>query len=190
MFDAVVELIVDESKWPSLSLGAGFVAVLLLLVGRRGAGDPERRLVLAAMNLFFGVFIGAMACGHLLAVTTKLALGTLAGPVGLFYLIGGVLAVPAALVTLHSRRILDGGDRRRRTLLLNAWLAATLVALGPHNLPLAAPGLLNIAYQASSGRSVGRVIAGIAVVFTVGLFVASLVFLASGQSFEQFQSMR
>jgi hypothetical protein len=69
-------------------------------------------------------------------------------------------------------------------------LSITLLGLGLHNLPLAAPGFLNIAYHLHSGRVVGRVIVGMAVVVSVALFIGSLVFLASGQSFEQFRGMQ
>ncbi len=131
-----------------------------------------------------------MAFGHLLAVTTKLAMRTLDGSVPLFYLIGVALALPSWWVIYHTQRVLTSDDNQgRATLLLNAWLSVTLVALGVHNLPLAAPGFLNIAYHLNSGRAVGWAITGIAVVVNVGLFVGSLVFLASGQSFGQFRGI-
>ena len=63
------------------------------------------------------------------------------------------------------------------------------LALGIHNLPLAAPGFLNIAYKVHSGRVMGWAIVGIAIVVNVGLFIGSLIFLASGQSFEQFRGI-
>ena len=56
------------------------------------------------------------------------------------------------------------------TLGLNAWLAITLLALGIHNLPLAAPGFLNVGYNIYSGRVMGWAIAGIAIVVNVGLW--------------------
>lgn len=63
------------------------------------------------------------------------------------------------------------------------------MALGLHNLPLAAPALFNLGYCLHSRRPVGWAIAGLAVAVNLGLFVGSLVFLASGQSFEQFSGM-
>ena len=81
-------------------------------------------------------------------------------------------------------------DRGRGTLGLNSWLVLTLLALGIHNLPLAAPGFFNIGYHLHSGRVVGWAIVGLAVVANVGLFIASVVFLASGQSFEQFRGIQ
>jgi hypothetical protein len=190
VIDELVTLIVDESKWLTVSLGLALVSVVLHLFQHRGSDLPTRRRVLAAMNLFFGVTIGTMAFGHLLAVTIKLALGTLEGSVATFYAIGAVLAVPSWWLIYHTRQILAPDDGRgRRTLVLNAWLALTLLALGLHNLPLAAPGFLNIAYQRHDRRGVGWTIVGTAVVINVGLLIGSLIFLASGQSFEQFRGI-
>ena len=78
-------------------------------------------------------------------------------------------------------------DAGRTTTGLNAWLAVTLMALGLHNLPLAAPSLLNIGYRLHSRRAIGMAIVSVAVVFNVALFVGALIFMASGQSFEQFR---
>jgi hypothetical protein len=191
MIDQFVVLIVDESKWLTASMGLALLAVTVLLYRYRHSDLPTRRWVLAAMNLFFGVTIGTMALGHFLAVSTKLALGTLEGPVPVFYLIGTALAVPSWWLIHHARRVrTSDAGYGRATLGLNAWLAITLLALGVQNLPLAAPGLLNIGYHLHSGRVVGWAIVGLAVAVNLGLFVGSLIFLASGQSFERFSGMR
>ena len=143
------------------------------------------------MNLFFGVTIGTMAFGHLLAVTTKLVLGTLEGSLPLFYAIGIALALPSWWLIHHARRIATvAGADDVRTLVLNAWLALTLLALGFQNIPLAAPAIFNVGYQMSPHRRLSWVIVGVAVLVNVGLFVGSVVFFASGQSFEDFSGMR
>ncbi|MGH9324214.1 MAG: hypothetical protein ACRD3V_30535 [Vicinamibacteria bacterium] len=184
-------LIVDESKWLTVSMGFALLAITVLLYRHRHSDLPARRRVLAAMNLFFGVTIGTMAFGHLLAVTTKLAVGTLEGPVPVFYLIGAAVAVPSWWLIYHARVVLaSDGDHGRATVRLNAWLAITLLALGVHNLPLAVPAFLNIGYHLHSGRVVGWTIVGIAVVVNLGLFIGSVIFLASGQSFEQFRGIQ
>jgi len=191
MFDQLVALIVDESKWLTASMGVALLAATALLIRQRGSALAARRLVLAALNLFFGTMIGVMAFGHLLAVTTKLATGTLVGPVLVFYLIGVVLAVPSWWLIVHTRKLLAPNERPGpKTLALNGAVAVTLLGLGVQNLPLAAPAFFNIAYQLHSRRAVGWAIVGLAVVANVGLFVGSLVFLMSGQSFEQFSGMR
>lgn len=187
--DQLVALIVDEGKWLTLSLGLALLAVALLIARLRSSAIPVRGRIAAAMNLFFGVTIGSMAFGHLLAVTTKLALGTLHGALPTFYAIGIALAVPSWWLIIHTRRVFASDGGQGRALVLNAWLGLTLLALGVHNLPLAAPALFNIGYALHSRRVVGWALVGTAVVVHAGLFVGSLVFLASGQSFEQFRGI-
>ncbi|MGH9751516.1 MAG: hypothetical protein ACREA2_01930 [Blastocatellia bacterium] len=190
MINQLVALIVDESKWLTVSMGFALLAVAILLYWRRHSDFPARHRVLAAMNLFLGVTIGTMAFGHLLAVTTKLVLGTLEGSILVLYVIGAVLAAPSWSLIYHTRKALASGDEYgRATLVLNAWLALTLLALGIHNLPLAAPAFFNIGYHLNSRRVVGWAIVTMAVVINVGLFIGSLIFLASGQSFEQFRGI-
>jgi hypothetical protein len=190
MINQLVALIVDESKWLTASMGLAILAVAIMLYRYRDSGLPARRRVLAAMNLCFGVTIGTMAFGHLLAVTTKLALGTLAGSLPVFYVIGIALAAPSWWLIHHALRLpASKAEHGRATLVLNAWLAITLLALGVHNLPLAAPAFFNVGYHLHSRRVVGWVIAGMAVVVNVGLFIGSLIFLTSGQSFEQFRGI-
>jgi len=187
MLDQLLAFIVDEGKWLTASMGLALLSIAILLYRRRHSDLPARRRVTAAMNLFFGVTIGTMAFGHLLAVTTKLTLGTLEGSILAFYVIGIVLAAPSWWLIHHARGLLlSDKEHGRTTLLLNSWLAITLLALGVHNLPLAAPAFFNIGYQLHSRRVVGWAMVSLAVVVNVGLFIASLVFLASGQSFEQF----
>lgn len=187
MIHQLVALIVDEGKWLTASMGCALLAVTLLLLRHRHSELPVRRRVLAAMNLFFGVTIVTMALGHLLAVTAKLLSGTLEGPILAFYAIGISLIVPSGWLVHHTRRVLASDDEHgRATLLLNAWLAITLLVLGVHNLPLAAPAFFNIGYHLHSRPAVGWAIVGLAVLANVGLFIGSLIFLASGQSFEQF----
>ena len=190
MFDQFVALIVDEGKWLAASMGFALLAVTVLLYRHRHSDLPARRRVLAAMNLFFGVTIGTMAFGHLLAVSTKLALRTLEGSVPAFYVIGAALAAPSWWLIYHTRRILaSDDDHGRATMVLNAWLAITLLALGVHNLPLAVPAFFNIAYHLHTRRVVGWIVVSMMVVSSVGLFIGSLIFLASGQSFEQFSGI-
>lgn len=190
MVNQLAALIVDESKWLTVSLSLALLLVSLLLYRLRRSELPVRCRVLAAMTLFGGVTVGNMAFGHLLAVTTKLALGTLQGSLLVFYGIGIALAVPSWLLIYHTRQVLASEATHGRTTLgLNGWLALTLLALGPHNLPLAAPALLAIGYHLHMRKLVGWAIVCLAVVVNVGLFIGSLIFLASGQSFEQFKGI-
>ena len=185
----LVAAIVNEGQWLAMSMGLAVLLVAILLYRHRRTDMPARRLVLAAMNLFAGITVGTMAFGHLLAVTTKLALGTLTGSLPVFYLIGGVLAVPSWSLILHTRHILAGDRADQRALVLNAWLATTLLVLGLHNLPLAAPAILNVAYVLHARRAVGWALVCVAIAVNLGLFVGAIVFWASGQSFERFRGI-
>ena len=190
MTNQLVALIVDESKWLTVSMGLALLFVVILLYRHRHSDRPTRSLVLVAMSMFFGITIGTMAFGHLLAVTTKLALGTLDGSMLVFYVIGLALAVPSWWLILHTQGVLGSeSNKGRMTLVLNAWLAITLLALGIHNLPLAAPGFFNIGYHLHSRKVVGWAIVSLAVVVNLGLFIGSLIFLSSRQSFEQFRGI-
>jgi hypothetical protein len=154
MIDRLLALIVDEGKWFPMSMGLALLSVSMLLFRLRNSDLPARQRITAAMNLFFGVTIGTMAFGHLLAVTTKLALGTLRGSVLLFYVIGIVLAVPSWLLIHHARELVASDrDQGSRTIILNVWLGMTLLALGLPNLPLAFPAFFNIGSAAFPPRA-------------------------------------
>ena len=189
MVDRLYFIIVNEGGWLTFSMGFAGVSAAWLLLRSRGASPLDVR-VGAAMNLAGGVTIGLMALGHLLAVSVKLAAGTLReGSLLIFAAIGISLLVPAVMVIWQTRQIVNGRDTGNRTTALNAWLAGTLLVLGLHNLPLAAPALFTIAYQHQRQTRIRWAVVGLALAFTVGLFAASLVFFASGQSFEQFSGI-
>ena len=187
MVERLAALIIDESKWLPVAMALAVVAVAAVLLRHRG--HRSTRVVMAAMNLFAGVMLATMGVGHLLAVTTRLVLGTLDGTPVVLYPIGIAVIVPAGLLVAHARGMLAGDAADSRTTRLNAWMAVTLLALGLHNLPLAAPSLLNIGYRLHQRRAIGWAIVSVAVVFNLGLFIGAVIFMASGQSFEQFSGM-
>ena len=187
--DQLIKLMIDESKWLPAAMGIAFLAVVVLVWRQRKAEISGRRRVLAVMNLFLAVTLLTMAFGHVLAVTTKLALGTLNGSIPVLYGIGAALGIPSWFVIRHSRQVLVSDDYGRATVAVNAWLATTLLALGLHNAPLAAPALLNVGYHLHSHRMVGWTIVGATVALHVALFIGALTFMATGQSFEQFSGM-
>ena len=190
MMDQLASFIVNESKWLPISMSLAFLAIAILLFRHRQSDLSTKQRVMAAMNLFFGITIATMAFGHLSAVTTKLLLGTLKGSIPFLYAIGIALSVPSWWLIFHTRTLLTAREDRKRTLTLNIWLAVTLAVLGITNLPLAAPALFNIGYYLHSRRNVGWAIVIAAVVLQLGLFVGSLIFFASGQSFEEFSRMQ
>jgi hypothetical protein len=191
MADRFVALILNEGAWLPASMGLALLAVSASWSRHRHGRSLSRQHVAAAMNLFLGTTIAVMAFGHFLAVSTKAAIGTLDGPPAKVYAIGIVLAIPSWRLIAHGRRQFTGdGDDLRRTVGLNSWLALTLLALGIHNLPLAAPALFNIGYALHSRRIVGWAMVSLAILVNAGLFLGSLVFMASGQTFEQFSGIQ
>ena len=189
MIDGIVTAILNEGGWFVASLGLAFAAVVGLLVHLRGFAVPGHHVALAALNLSAGTTVGCMAAGHLLAVTTKLLLGTLDGSAPIVYAIGLGLAAPSFGILVHTVRLTRGTADPRATVRLHTWLAVTLLILGLPNLPLAIPSVLTIAYAAVSHRGMRWAIASLAVAVNVGLVVGSLIFLASGQTFEQFSGL-
>jgi hypothetical protein len=108
-----------------------------------------------------------------------------------FYGIGAALAVPSWWLVLHGARtaLPPTAADAATAVRLTVWLVVTLLALGVHNLPLAAPGLFALAYRAHTRPVVGWAIVSLSLVATLGLFVGSLLFMASGQTFEQFRGL-
>jgi hypothetical protein len=190
MTERLRELVLDESKWLTGAMLASLLAVASWIRGRARTGALDRLAILGAMNRFYGCTIGVMGSGHLLAVAVAELRGTLRGSPWILYPLGLALAVPAWLLCFGVPRLAAGEEgSSRRSAALNAWLGTALLAFGLHNLPLAAPAALNLAYQFHRRRAVGVTILAVALLANLALFVGSLVFLASGRSFEEFSGM-
>jgi len=177
--------VTGEGNWLPLAMGTAFIAIGVLFFAVKDTAIAQRQLILSLMNLFTGVMLLVMGTGHLLAVTTKLLQGTLRGSAPLFFAIGIALVVPASLIVRHTRAILAAADARS-TVVFNAWMAITLAVLGIVNLPLAVPAVCNIGYTLHQRRWVGWAIVAVDAVACIGLFIGGLIFLASGQTFEEF----
>ena len=128
-----------RKRWLTTAMGLALLAVTMLLYRRRRSDLPVRGRVAAAMNLFFGVTIGIMAFGHLLAVTTKLALGTLEGSTPAFYAIGIALAVPSWRSTFSRTQMLPETSMMGRT----RRSAASAISRRPRSGNTMRPGLSN-----------------------------------------------
>jgi hypothetical protein len=169
--------ITGEGNWLPVAMAVALAAAAAAWI--RHGDHAARDRLMAAMNLFTGVTLTVMGFGHLLAVTTKLAQGTLAGPPLLLYVIGVVIVIPATLLVLNANRA--------RAAMLNAWMAATLAALGLINVPLAIPALLNIAYAKHTRPRSGSIIAAAFVLVNLGLLAGGVWFMMSGaRTFEEF----
>jgi hypothetical protein len=187
--DSIVAAIVDEGKWLFVAMLLSSLVVTTASLAR-WRGLPSRAAVVRAMHLFYGCMIGTMALGHLLAVSVKLVQGNLGGSPWVLYPLGVVLAFPAWSLAVDAFRApRDHEPSAARAIGLNAAVAIYLVALGLHNLPLAAPAALNIAYQLHTRRAVGWTIVTVAVAANLALFAGATVFMLSGQSFEQFRGI-
>ena len=188
MAGRIAAFIIGEGNWLPLAMVIALAATGALWF-TAGGGISSRQRTLAAMNLFTGVMLLVMGCGHLLAVVTRQLQGTLRGSPLLFYAIGIAIVMPAALLVRHTRAIL-ATERALPTAWLHAWMAATLAALGLVNLPLAVPALCTIGYSRHRRRWAARASLSIFIVACAGLFIGGVIFMASGQSFEEFSNSR
>ena len=183
MTERITEIILTESNWMPAAMAVAFIAVAARLRADRHTASNRLR-TLRALTLFYGVMIGIMASGHLIAVSIKAAQGTLQGSPWFLYTLGLSLAVPAWWLVAEALRTgLDDPSGLRRTVGLNAWLCVVLMAIGPHNWPIAAPAALNIAYRFQTQRAVGMAIVIAAGVGYAALFAGALAFMSSGQTF-------
>ena len=190
MEQRILAAVLNEGAWLAWSMALSIAMVGVLAMRPRWRAATSRTRVLSAMNLFYGVMIGTMGSGHLLAVTLKLVQGTLEPSVWLMYPLGLVLAVPGWwLAAAAWRSITDSPGTETIAMRLNAWLGVSLLVLGLQNLPLAAPAAFNLAYQSHSRRTVGWTIAGVAIAANLALFAGAMIFWASGQTFEQFRGI-
>ncbi len=190
MIDQLFEFVLAERNWLPLAMLISILTVAVLAGRSRPQQLSWRLRILWGMNLFFGCMIGIMAIGHLLAVTLKATQGTLdpsRTPLYLLYPIGVALAIPAWWLVGIAGRFPEGGwSVGKKVRAINVWLGLFLVSLGLHNLPLALPAGFNLAYQFHSRRWVGWTIVAIASAGYLMLFIGAAIFMASGQSFEQF----
>ena len=190
MLEWLLEAILTESRWLAVAMAGAALGVALSLWRARGV-KRDRGGVLSAMHLFYGSMIGIMGFGHLLAVSLELVLGQgLRTTPLVLYPIGLVLALPAGALALRGWRFRGRSDPSPRwAMALNGFVGLALLALGPHNAPLAVPALLNILCGVVRQRAVAWAIVGVAVVGYAFLFAGALIFFVSGQSFEQFSGM-
>ena len=177
MIDRLAAFIVGEGNWLPLAMGIALALVAVQWIRQTRSASRDR--VMGAMNLFVGVTLLVMGVGHLLAVTLKLAQGTLNGSPALLYPIGAAIVIPSALIVVNANRA--------RAAACNFWMAATLVVLGLINLPLAIPALLNVAYSRHARARTGALIVGLFLLVNAALFSGGMLFMLSGaRTFEEF----
>ena len=183
--------IVGEGNWLPLAMTAALIASAFLFLTSPAPGSGQRGRIMAAMNLFVGMMLMVMGIGHTLAITVKLAQGTLRGSPLLLYVIGAAIMLPSFFIIRHTPRLLHATDVGTVTMKLHGWLAATLLILGLINTPLAIPAVLSMAYAKHSRRATGVAIVSAFAVVNAGLLMGGLLFMFSGaQTFEEFQNMQ
>ena len=188
MKDQILELILSEGKWLTLALSLAII-IALLIQYKKVSQTILRNKILILMNLVFGLTIGIMAFGHLLAVSIKLIMGTLEGSIILFYFIGITLAVPSWWLVYYTLSRLNSEKNSRIIVILNSANIIALLAVGVFNLPLAIPAFLNIGYSLNKHKKLGYLIVFATIIFYLLLFIGSIIFFASGKSFEDFQGI-
>ncbi len=187
IFDQIAQLIIDESKWLAFSLLLAALGSVITLYQRKSA--TRDRKIDMTLNLLFGITIGTMAFGHLLAVTTKLWLGTLEGSIPLLYALGFSIGVPSWWLLYCEWSNSEDEVDKKKMMGLNFWTAATLMVLGTHNLPLALPGFINVARNIESEWIPKKALLWTSLLIFMFLLVGSIIFMMNGQSFEEFSGM-
>lgn len=138
----MLNLLLRDGLWFFSATGIGLLSAIGLVVIGRREHAPTRVTITAALNLFFGVWIGIMGTGHLFAVTTKALLGVLRPDINLWFAIpfGLAMAVPGWWLVGQARALLRQNETSSsQAMWLNAWLALVLIV--PAGLPAALPAV-------------------------------------------------
>lgn len=156
----MLQLLLDEEFWLLVATAAGVLAAAAVFVAGWRRTLSKRLVIATSLNAFFGLWIGLMGTGHLLAVTTKAILGTLPPTTHLWTAIpfGFAIAVPGWwLVARLGPLMKSEATATRQAVWLNAWLAVVLVVPA---LPLVIPPVLNLAMLTYANKSARRTFVG------------------------------
>lgn len=140
----LIDLVLNEDLWFPTAAGIALVAVADLILRDRSRGISKSTTLACGLNLFYGLLIGILGVGHLLAVSMKTAMGALPASTSRWFIfpLGFALAVPAWWLVVCVKGLRN--QRRpvwRRAIALNMWLGALLLPLAG---PLAAPAAVNV----------------------------------------------
>lgn len=138
----MLNLLLRDGLWFFSATGIGLLSAIGLVVIGRREHVPTGVTITAALNLFFGVWIGIMGTGHLFAVTTKALLGALRPDINLWFAIpfGLAMAVPGWWLVGQVRALLRQNETSSsQAMWLNAWLALVLIV--PAGPPAALPAV-------------------------------------------------
>ena len=141
---SLLDLLLNEDLWFPTATSIALVAAMVLALRQRNRKISRRVKVVCGLNLFYGILIGIMGFGHLLAVTIKTVLGTLPASTNPWFVfpLGFAFAIPAWwLVGSVSGLSRNGEAIRWKAVALNVWLGIVLLLPG---WPLAIPAALNV----------------------------------------------
>jgi hypothetical protein len=174
----MLDLLLSGSRWFQLALPCALVATAQSLRPKTPVvGVLERAST--ACNRFYGTVMAVMATGHMVAVTLSHHQQSLTAGASLpfLYAVGLVLFVPATWLAVIAGRLDDQIDERRRrsALVLNALLAAILVA-SVTSAPLAVPAILNVVLLRRPSRRAMRWCLTATAAAYLAMFTASFYF--------------
>jgi hypothetical protein len=142
----LLDSILNEDLWFPSATGVALLVVTGLILRCRPRGLSTTTMLACGLNLFYGVLIGFMGFGHLLAVTIMTIMGTLPVSTNPWFVfpLGFALVIPAWWL-VGSVKGLSKNRRSvwHRAIALNACLGALLLPLaGPLATPAAASVIL------------------------------------------------
>ena len=140
----MLEIVLNEDLWFPVGASVSIVVAVGYVIRQRTQGLTGRTKIIGGMNLFYGLLIGILGSGHLLAVAIKTSMGTLPLGSDLWFLVvlGLAIAVPGIwLVATVGTLVRNDAIGRRRTMVLNALLGAVLIVPAA---PLALFAVLNL----------------------------------------------
>ena len=140
----MLDLLLNEDLWFPTATAVALLAVITLIARQWKLKITKRTKVACSLNLFYGLVIGIMGFGHLLAVTIKSVEGTLPASTNTWFVypLGLALSIPAWLLVACVGGLRRGENAVRVTaIVLNTWLGAVLLVPGG---PLAAPAVVNV----------------------------------------------
>lgn len=140
---SLLDVVLNEDLWFPAAAVVALLATAGLVLRHRAKRIARTATLVCGLNLFYGLLIGILGVGHLLAVSIKTAAGTLPASTSRWFIfpLGLALAVPAWWLAASVTGLCD--RRRsvwRRAIALNAWLGVLLLPLAA---PLAVPAAVN-----------------------------------------------
>ena len=137
-------LLLNEDLWFPAATAVALLVVMAFVFRQHRLNISKRIRVVFGLNLFYGLVVGIMGFGHLLAVTIKTFLGTLPTSTNPWFVfpLGFALAIPAWWLVISVGGIArNEKPARLKAIVFNVWLGIVLLVPA---WPLAIPAALNV----------------------------------------------